>query len=74
MGQEQQQAGVAPSESRSICDELKEDDFEELAKALFEEQERMIPEGETWDEIFDKAYYSNSVKAVFRRLKELRLG
>jgi len=45
---------------------LTDGDWERLARALFEAQERMLPEGETWDEIghSGRAHYHNSVVAV----------
>jgi hypothetical protein len=45
-----------------------------LAKALFEEQERMLPEGETWEQVTvaDRAFWENSALAVIREFRRLR--
>ncbi len=50
------------------------DEFLLLARALFEEQERMLPEGERWEDFSenDKSYWTNSVKAVVAELRRLR--
>lgn len=50
------------------------DEFLLLARALFLEQERMLPEGERWEDFSenDKSYWTNSAKAVVRELSKLR--
>ena len=42
-----------------------------LAEALFDEQERMLPEGETWSDlsVADKSFWRNSALAVVHRLR-----
>ena len=42
-----------------------------LAEALFDEQERMLPEGETWSDLSeaDKSFWRNSALAVVHRLR-----
>jgi hypothetical protein len=53
---------------------LSERETEELARALFDEDERMLPEGRTWETLdnSDQAFYRNGARAVIRRLRELR--
>jgi hypothetical protein len=51
-------------------------EIECLARALFEEQERLLPEGETWEEmdVCDRLFYQMSAEAVVIELKKLRGG
>jgi hypothetical protein len=44
-----------------------------LAEALFDEQERMLPEGESWSDLSenDKSFWRNSALAVVHRLREM---
>jgi hypothetical protein len=53
---------------------LNDDDLNELARALFEEDERMLPESRTWETLdnSDIAFYRNGVRSIFRRYGELR--
>jgi hypothetical protein len=53
---------------------VSDDELNELARALFEEDERMLPEGRTWETLdtSDIAFYRNGVAAVLSRLRELR--
>jgi hypothetical protein len=55
---------------------LSDVEIECLARALFEEQERLLPEGETWEEmdVCDRLFYQMSAEAVVIELKKLRGG
>ena len=45
---------------------------ERLAKALFERQESILPEGERWEEVEDQhSYYRSSARAVIEELGRL---
>lgn len=48
--------------------------IDELARVLFAEDERMLPEGRTWEGLdpSDRAFYRNGVRAVLRRLEALQ--
>jgi hypothetical protein len=52
---------------------LSETELENLAKALFEESERITCDGLTWEDqdSGDRAYYRNCVRSVLRGLSEL---
>jgi hypothetical protein len=53
---------------------LRDGELDKLAEAAFNEEERMLPEGETWADQDDgrRAYYRNLVIAVFREIRRLR--
>jgi hypothetical protein len=53
---------------------LTEDDVEKLARALFEEDERMLPEGRTWETIdnSDRAFYRNGARVVVGKFLKLQ--
>jgi hypothetical protein len=52
---------------------LTREDQMRLGRALFEAQERMMPEGEIWDDLSDgdKSFWFNSVGYVLHELKNL---
>ena len=55
---------------------VSDDALASLAQAVFQEQERMRPEGETWEGVVsngERAYYENSALAVLRSLRGLRI-
>lgn len=54
---------------------ISDEDFTKIAQAIFEEDERMLPEGRTWTnlDISDIAAYCNMAKAAIRCLMELNL-
>jgi hypothetical protein len=53
---------------------LTEDESHILAQALFEEEERMLPEGQTWAGLdsSDKSFYKQAAVSVVLRLCQLR--
>jgi hypothetical protein len=53
---------------------LSEHDLDLLGRALFEEQERLLPEGETWDNQGDgeRSFWRMSAEAVIKQLRQLR--
>ena len=52
---------------------LSDEELDRLSRALFKEQERMLPEGETWEDqnVGDIAYWHNSVMAVLSELEKI---
>ena len=48
--------------------------LDRLARALFEEQERMLPEGIPWEDqtTGDVAYWRNSAAAVMREWEKIK--
>lgn len=44
-----------------------------LGRALFEKQERMLPEGEVWDELddADRSFWISSAREVIQELKRI---
>ena len=53
---------------------LSDQELEELGKALFEEQERKLPEGQNWEALTmgDHDFWIMSAEAVVRQLRRLR--
>lgn len=50
--------------------------LDSLARSLFEEEEKLLPEGETWAELSEteKDFWRLAVKAVLRKLRDLSAG